>query len=551
MRMDLSAQSHIDQRIRERDNVKGELSNRKIIFTAPLLIGSEEDKVRVVINTGLNLFWVPTRNCDYYSSYKRDTIYEIDQCDFAGVYLPSDLSSFRNTSDVFQWWYTGNYNGAWGYYGTDKVQYGNYSGNITFGIASEADYIGELGLGFPDYQHTSPKSTLNESTFLEQLVEKGDIKSNAYSFQLGINNASEGTLLLGAVDHSKYKGNLQKVKMVDLYNDGSDTILILLDGILGKNFSFEMNVAVRIRMEEATLSFPLGSYDDLLEQLDVMEDFSGYDLVPCTFLNLTDLISFYFSGIEIQVPLRDLVIQSSYYGCTLALNEYAGPPIIGQDILKSAYVVVDLDNKEVALAQATNSSVEDIEDIASEIPLALEAPLYSYTEVAEKYYYSYHSLYNALWHTSLFDVPSRSSYSTNTDSRSVDLGSTTYKLLFPQATTKYDYAASFYSSYGYYDYGEMSYDFYVYSDTSDMSSETSSEILETSEASARSSSTSSLPASSSSAASSTTEAGNNQLSGSAGTTAVSVPAESSSLDSGYIIKCLPFMLLLFSILTVF
>ena len=79
--MDLSAQSHPDERIRERDNVKGKLSNRDITFTAPLLIGSEEDKVRVMVNTGLNLFWVPTRNCDYYSNNRRDTIPEIRQCE--------------------------------------------------------------------------------------------------------------------------------------------------------------------------------------------------------------------------------------------------------------------------------------------------------------------------------------------------------------------------------------------------------------------------------------------------------------------------------------
>lgn len=438
--MDLSAQSHPDERIRERDNVKGKLSNRDITFTAPLLIGSEEDKVRIMVNTGLNLFWVPTRNCDYYSNNRRDTIPEIGQCDSAGIYLPSALTLFHNTSEEFVWHYGKNANttqkGFGGYFGTDKVQYGDYAGNMTFGIGNEVNHIGELGLGFRDPGMTYSNSTLNQLSFLQQLVKKGDIQRNAYSFQLGINNASEGTLQLGAVDHSKYEGKLQKVKMVDLYSDSSDSILILLDGILGTDFSMELNMAVAIRIEEATLILPDRFFDKLIAHLNAIKTPDDVTVVPCSMLNLTDLLSFYFSGIEIQVPLRDLIFQESTFGCCLTIDDYDGPYHLGQDILKSAYVVVDLDNKEVALAQATNSSSEDIEDIVSEIPLALEAPLYSYTEVAEKYYYS------DGWVSSLYDVSSRPSYSTNTGSRSVDLGSTTYMPFYTKATTIYDYFAS-------------------------------------------------------------------------------------------------------------
>jgi len=251
---------------------------------------------------------------------------------------------------------------------------------------------------------------------------------------LGINNASEGTLLLGAVDHNKYEGTLQKVKMVDLYTDGSDSILILLDGYLGDGFSSEINIPVLISTSLIRLNLPPGSLEKMCEHLGTkVFDGSSYAFVPCSLLNLTDLISFYFSGIEIQVPVRDLIVQHPYFGCLISISEFDGPYHLSQDILKSAYVVVDLDNKKVALAQATNSSNEDIEDIVSEIPLALEAPLYSYTEVAEKYYYS-----NG-WFSSLYDVSSRPSYSTNTDSRSVDLGSTTY-VLSPEVTDKYVYS---------------------------------------------------------------------------------------------------------------
>jgi len=243
--MDLSALSHPNERISERDYVGGAV--RRFAYTAPLKIGSLEDEVRIAFQTTRNLFWVPTRNCDSYQfQNKRDTITGFYQCDSNGVYLPSKLTSFRNTGYLFHWWYSEtDTGGASGYFGYDKVQYGVYSGNVTFGIAT-ADLFGEIGLGFPDLQILDTDSTLGGVTFSQQLLENGDIKSNAFSFQLGINNASEGTLLLGAVDHSKYEGKLQKVKMVDLYTDGSDSILILLDGYLGDGFSSEMNISVLV-----------------------------------------------------------------------------------------------------------------------------------------------------------------------------------------------------------------------------------------------------------------------------------------------------------------
>ncbi|SGZ51247.1 CIC11C00000004599 [Sungouiella intermedia] len=530
VRVDLTAHPHSNEKLTRRDDVKGELSNRDVAYTAEFKIGSEEDTVRVSASTSLNLIWFPIDDCNSYN-YKRDTLSDLVQCDSAGVYLPSQLSSFKNTSDVFQWSYDYYDYGAVGYFGTDKVQYGDFSGDITFGIADRADYIGELGLGFPYNQSVSSDSTLKEPSFLEQLVKKGDIKKDAYSFQLGINNASEGTLLLGAVDHSKYKGKLQKVKMVDLYADGSDSILILLDGYLGDGFSSEMNIPVLVTMDYRSLIFPFGSLDKIYEHLDAVYNQVSYHVVPCSLLNLTELISFYFSGIEIQVPVRDLIVQSPDFGCLISISEFDGPYHLGQDILKSAYVVVDLDNKEVALAQATISSNDDIEDIVSEIPLALAAPLYSYTEVAEKYFYS--SYYGA-WYNSLYDVPSRSSYSTNTGSRSVDLGSTTYDLLYPDATTWYNYFATYASGYD-------------YSDSS-----------ETGAASRRSSSTRSLSAS----GSTTTALGGLQGSGATtgsgtGSSAASTTnsggttGTSSPLGNGSAIKCLPLMVLIFSILMMF
>lgn len=141
------------------------MANRKILFTAEFKVGSGEDTIRVWTMTGANLFWFRTSNC-HSGDHKRDTRSEVFKCDSAGVYIPSELTTFHNTSKMFQWWYLIIERGAWGYFGTDRVQYGDFSGDMTFGIATNANYVGQLGLGFRDYQMTSLQSTLNESSFL-------------------------------------------------------------------------------------------------------------------------------------------------------------------------------------------------------------------------------------------------------------------------------------------------------------------------------------------------------------------------------------------------
>lgn len=430
MRMDLKAAGVPINKISKKDEVIAEISNRRIYYTTAFKVGSEEDEVEVLVEMILNLLWFPTPQCDSYY-YKRDNMYDYYLCDFKGTYSPEDLTSFTNTTEEFQFMFSSSYYGAWGYLASDRVQFGDYSGDVTFGVAEAADFIGRFGLGLPGSPYLDTESS-NVTSFLEQLVDDGTISSQSYSIQLGLNNATEGSLILGAVDHSKYRGELQKVRMVDAYMGDGQEILIILDGILGNGFSVRTNIPISVSCELTLLSLSNDLVQQIASYMDAeFDDYLEVHILDCSFLNLTDLISFYFSGIEIEVPLRDLVYQASSGSCWLTCYEDYGPPYLGQDVLRNAYIVVDLDNKEVALAQAASSDNEDIEDIVSSIPLALEAPLYSYTDVGEKYSYDEYGYLE----TELFDVQTPSSYSFNTGSRSVDLGTSVYKLEFPSTSS--------------------------------------------------------------------------------------------------------------------
>lgn len=422
MRMDLSAQHLPAQKLTKKDGVNAGLSERSKFlmkfFTVEFKVGSEETQVRVLIDFSLNVLFFPIHPCDpIFYNYENDTCHNNSLV---------DLSSFKNTSEPFLWFQGGG--SLSGYYASDIVTLGDFSGEVIFGACT--DIFGNFGLGLEGSPYLEPSLSTNV-TFLEQLVEKGIISSNSYSIQLCLNNALNGSLILGALDHNRYKGELQKVRMVKAFtNDSYQDILIILDGILGHGFYLPGNFPASLSGHWEMLALPSNIVKRIAKYMRaVFDNYYEAHIVDCGLLNLTDLISLYFSGIEIEVPIRDLVMQSRLF-CYLSFRVAFGPPHIGQDVLKNAYVVVDLDSKEVALAQAAVADSENIEDIVSGIPLALKAPLYSYTEVAVKY----SSDTSQQWHTKQFKVPSPSHYSINTGRRSADLGGTVYTLEFPWAT---------------------------------------------------------------------------------------------------------------------
>lgn len=200
---------------------------------------------------------------------------------------------------------------------------------------------------------------------------------------------------------------------------------ILFDGVQYKYWSKVADVAVEIVSGTLRLILPTEVVESVTQYLGGYEEQeSGFLRVPCYTLQLNELIGFNFSGVELRVPSRDLVFQNDG-DCSLSMESSRHAPyFIGGSILRSAYLVVDLESREVAIAQALTSEGDaDIEEIVSGIPLAVEAPLYTYTEVAEKIILN---TYLRDWEFTDISVALRPSYSTRTDAVAMDQGGTSY-----------------------------------------------------------------------------------------------------------------------------
>lgn len=408
----------------KRDDGVIDLSNHNQYYMAELQIGSNEQKIGMLVDTGSSDLWVATLGCNTDGISERDVkpksrigpgaqdtawspnfrieergYYDKENCTSNGVFDPNNLSSFvRNeTADPFSIEYKG---GAFaqGYWGSDVVKLGSYAvDDCVFAVATRATSQSVMGIGLTENESSSGGSKGKDSGFTypnfpSRLRQDGIIRSHTYSIFLGPNNASEAKLLFGAVDHGRYDGDLKRVKLVNIYKDFDYPLLrfdIILDGILGDGFIHQDQTSALLDTGSTLLLLPWGYVKKLRDFFDphgeLPSDHSeSLYKIDCKYLNLTELVSFYFSGIRLKMPVRDLVFQSG--GCYLGVKPTSTSSILGANFLRNIYVVFDMDNKEVALAQAAASErPSTIEEIISLIPLALEAPYYSNTDLEDYY----------------------------------------------------------------------------------------------------------------------------------------------------------------------
>lgn len=231
--------------------------------------------------------------------------------------------------------------------------------------------------------------TVDKMNFVQLMKYQKKIKSASVSFHFPDKEDSQGSLVVGGIDHSKYEGALQKVPFVNsrkfLGVRQSDSIEIVLNEILNNG------QALATGYYAMELSGSFGTYlpDKFVDA--IASRFGGiYDELANIYLygpNVTttnETISFSFSGASIIVPVRKLVTECGpeAYCLSLSLNFNENVGIVGMDVLKNAYLVIDYDNQEVGLAQAYLANSEGtllIEEMMSSIPSATEAAQYSST----------------------------------------------------------------------------------------------------------------------------------------------------------------------------
>ncbi|KAL8652002.1 MAG: hypothetical protein Q9226_004447 [Calogaya cf. arnoldii] len=371
--------------ITRRDSVTETLANEGIAYTAEISLGSPPQDFTVIVDTGSSDLWVNTLEspiCQYQG---------VGLCAPAGTYDANSSDTYTYVNSLFNISYADG-SSARGDYATDVVRVGQNSQRdvtgLQFGIAYQSSFpAGILGIGYTANvaQIDDEGNALSYPNLPQLLVDQGVIQSNAYSLWLDDIDSSNGSLLFGGVDTEKFHGTLQTLPVQQMQGEYRHFVITMsglsLSSGSGSNTSFKQDLPAAVLLDSgSTITYlPQQLTDEVYAELDIRVDPlapPGYVDVDCSLGRSRETLNFAFTSVTIAVPMSELVIpggRSSRTGCMFGIagvDSTVG--LFGDTFLRSAYVVYDLANNEISLAQtnfdATTSTVIEIGKGADSVP---------------------------------------------------------------------------------------------------------------------------------------------------------------------------------------
>lgn len=342
---------------------------------------------------------------DYYS-------YKHYDCDQHGTFNQYKSSTFRSNKTDFFIKY-GDTTFASGTYGRDTISIGNLTiPNASFGLGKKSNSsIGVLGIGLPGAENTYavsvdfPSTETNKtarmisafnklqhnSSFYEyknlpvMMKQTGAIDYTSYALSLPSKGSGNGSLLFGAIDHSKYDGSLYTIPLVNTYEEyGMPEILefdVTLYGIGIQDNKKEKQQPIATSNIPALLDsgttytyLPKSMLHDLVSTIDISYDTSlyGFYYVRCSQLEKQNIV-FDFGGVHISIPAKNFIETEDIEDkCSLSLlATSSNATILGESFLRSVYVVYDLEKLEISLAEASTEDLpSNIERLTTGVPNA-------------------------------------------------------------------------------------------------------------------------------------------------------------------------------------
>ncbi|KAI5967386.1 SAP7 [Candida theae] len=363
-----------------------DLNNAQTMYIASIDIGSPAQEVQVMIDTGSADLWV-------IGSQNPSCIENGGQvnCSEYGTFNSAkSLSWHKNDSVEFSISYLDG-SGATGDFGQDSIQFAKdfVLKEANFAVVDNTSTeIGVFGVGYPSLESASQKY----SNIPHALKEQDVIAKAAYSLYLDSSSSSQGSILFGGIDHAKYTGELKTIDIVP--KDGQflysqiplSHIAVSLNnytnaspsgtgsngaqpGIVGAasiyngtdsfNGGVDLNDTTVLLDSGTTYSFlPKNQIESILGLFgNVTFDGSlgGYK-IPCWLGNKGNYLRFNFNEEkDIDVELSEFVLEvgkeaSGEGSCVSTL--LPGQAILGDNFLRSAYAVFNLDDNTISLAQA-------------------------------------------------------------------------------------------------------------------------------------------------------------------------------------------------------
>ncbi|KAK4213922.1 putative aspartic protease [Rhypophila decipiens] len=315
-----------------------------------------------------------------------------------GVFNPSTSSTNRMAEGVFV-------DFSIAYSDTMTVGGLNMTDTLTLGDAkldalpmgivtsvSNNQYIGMMGLN-NDASTLYPRpSSRYRPNLIDQLVSSGKITTQAYSVWLDDPEGRSGALLLGAIDKSRYQGDLARLKTIQPYDIFPSAFAVSLNGVEvsgGKeNFKYGgAPVAVTVNPAETFSFLPDALADSIITAAGATWDPTlKLATIPCDAASKTSTLKQISLKLQLQGPggpaldvrMSDLVVSQrvTKWQIAMALLELdknvclfgiqkktflgssnSNPQFnLGSSLLRRTYMVFDNVNKDIALAPVSPSA---------------------------------------------------------------------------------------------------------------------------------------------------------------------------------------------------
>lgn len=370
------------------------LVNEQILYYMNVTIGTPPQPFTLQVDTGSSDIWIPSVQSDVCQ-------FRNGEACALGAFDSSSSSSFISIyPGIFQIRYVDG-SEIQGDYFADTITLGDNEitvQNLTMGLAQTASRgLGIMGIGYSAGESiTAIDPDAIYPNIIDELVTQGIINTRAYSVYLNDADSQFGNILFGGVDRNKYSGDLVALPVQPDDRTGQITsFTVAFTGLsvmdsAGNNQLTRDNIAIPAILDTgATATYlPDDLANAIFEGVGVTTDPSYGNVVPCSVGQEEATFVFQFGGTNgptINVSLSQLVLplltldgstptfSDGSEACSFGIYAAGNDPILfGDTFLRSAYVVYDLDNDQIALAQARydvqDSDIQEFEPNASGIP---------------------------------------------------------------------------------------------------------------------------------------------------------------------------------------
>ncbi|KAL1311078.1 hypothetical protein AAFC00_001287 [Neodothiora populina] len=357
------------------------LDNEETLYFANVSMGTPEQTLRLHLDTGSSDLWVNVQDSTWCTSKENDCV--------GGYYSPNKSSTYEYVNSLFNISYVDG-SGSAGDYATDVLHIGGATlEQLQFGIGyTSSSDEGIMGIGYRTNEAIVESSPTTYANVPAKMVQDGLISSNAYSLWLNDLDASTGSILFGGVNSDKYVGSLQTVPILKEGNIYAEFIIALTAvGMNGKTGSVANNIQTSALLDSGSslMYLPDSIATDIFDATGaVYDERQGAAFIDCDAAYNDTTLDLTFSSPTISISMSELVIVAGYAGnmplCILGIAPAGeSTPVLGDTFLRSAYVVYDLNNNEISLAQTnfnstsdnileiTNGSVPDATGVASAV----------------------------------------------------------------------------------------------------------------------------------------------------------------------------------------